>query len=129
MNGKFRGFLVQRLFIAASVFGAWLFPLTSSIHAAQKDLQKLTVGYTPIAGASLPFFIAVEEKIFQKYGYEISPVFMGGSPLINSAILAGEFPHRLYRRRRGDLEPAQRQRSDRHRIAVAGAHHRWLVKA
>jgi ABC-type nitrate/sulfonate/bicarbonate transport system substrate-binding protein len=61
-------------------------------QAAQKDLQKLTVGYTPIAGAALPFFIAVEEKIFQKYGFEVFPVFMGGSPLINSAILAGEFP-------------------------------------
>lgn len=66
--------------------------LVAAAHAAQKELQKLTVGYTPIAGASLPFFIAVEEKIFQKYGFEILPVFMGGSPLINSAILAGEFP-------------------------------------
>jgi ABC-type nitrate/sulfonate/bicarbonate transport system substrate-binding protein len=61
-------------------------------YSAQKDLQKLTVGYTPIAGAALPFFIAVEEKIFQKYGFEVFPVFMGGSPLINAAILAGEFP-------------------------------------
>ena len=61
-------------------------------RAGQKEFQKLTVGYTPIAGAALPLFIAVEEKIFQKYGYEIFPVFMGGSPLINSAILAGEFP-------------------------------------
>jgi NitT/TauT family transport system substrate-binding protein len=60
--------------------------------AAQKHLQKLTVGYTPISGAAIPFFIAVEERIFQKYGYEVSGVFMGGSPLINSAILAGEFP-------------------------------------
>ena len=64
----------------------------ATAHSAQKELQKLTVGYTPIAGASLPFFIAVEERIFQKYGFEILPVFMGGSPLINSAILAGEFP-------------------------------------
>ena len=67
-----------------------IFLVTASLlgftaQAAQKDLQKLTVGYTPIAGASLPFFIAVEEKIFQKYGFEIFPVFMGGSPLINSA--------------------------------------------
>jgi NitT/TauT family transport system substrate-binding protein len=61
-------------------------------RAGQKEYQKLTVGFTPIAGAALPLFIAVEEKIFQKYGYEIFPVFMGGSPLINSAILAGEFP-------------------------------------
>jgi len=66
--------------------------LSVGVQAAQKDLQKLTVGYTPISGAALPFFIAVEEKIFQKYGYEVFPVFMGGSPLINSAILAGEFP-------------------------------------
>jgi ABC-type nitrate/sulfonate/bicarbonate transport system substrate-binding protein len=66
--------------------------LSVGAHAAQKDLQKLTVGYTPIAGAAMPFFNAVEEKIFQKYGFEVSPVFMGGSPLINSAILAGEFP-------------------------------------
>src|SRR5688572_33431868 len=61
-------------------------------QASEKGPAKLTVGYTPIAGAALPFFIAVEEKIFQKYGFEIFPVFMGGSPLINSAILAGEFP-------------------------------------
>mgnify|MGYP001052441298 CR=1 FL=1 len=61
-------------------------------RAGQKEFQKLTVGYTPIAGAALPLFIAVEEKLFQKYGYEVFPVFMGGSPLINSAILAGEFP-------------------------------------
>jgi NitT/TauT family transport system substrate-binding protein len=60
--------------------------------AAQKDLQKLTVGYTPISGAAIPLFIALEERIFQKYGYEVSGIFMGGSPLINSAILAGEFP-------------------------------------
>ena len=66
--------------------------LCADARAAQKDLQKLTVGYTPISGAALPFFIAVEEKIFQKHGFEVSPVFMGGSPLINSAILAGEFP-------------------------------------
>ena len=66
--------------------------LSFPAYAAQKDLQKLTVGYTPISGAALPFFIAIEEKLFQKYGFEVSPVFMGGSPLINSAILAGEFP-------------------------------------
>ena len=47
------------------------------VEAAQKELQKLTVGYTPISGAALPFFIAVEEKIFQKYGYDVAGIFMG----------------------------------------------------
>jgi len=74
-----------------------IFLITASLlsvcaQAGQKDLQRLTVGYTPISGATLPFFIAVEEKIFEKHGFEVSPIFMGGSPLVNSAILAGEFP-------------------------------------
>src|SRR5713226_1743692 len=84
--------LMKKIIHVALNFFALLLALSFSAHAAQRDLQKLTVGYTPIAGASLPFFIAVEEKIFQKYGFEIFPVFMGGSPLINAAILAGEFP-------------------------------------
>src|ERR1051326_9557850 len=66
--------------------------LASKASVAQSGLMKLTVGFTPIAGASLPLLIAVEEKSFQKYGIEVTPIFMGGSPLINSAILAGEFP-------------------------------------
>jgi ABC-type nitrate/sulfonate/bicarbonate transport system substrate-binding protein len=61
-------------------------------EAAQRELQKLTVGYTPISGAAIPLFIALEERLFQKYGYDVAGIFMGGSPLINSAILAGEFP-------------------------------------
>ena len=79
----------------AWVFATFLitaFFLSVGTQAGQKDFQRLTVGYTPISGAAIPFFIAVEEKIFQKYGFEVAPVFMGGSPLINSAILAGEFP-------------------------------------
>src|ERR1044072_7972193 len=75
-------------FIAGTLFLA----LASTAQAAQRDFYKLTVGFTPIAGASLPLLIAVEEKSFQKYGLEVTPIFMGGSPLINSAILSGEFP-------------------------------------
>ena len=76
--------------LAVFMVAALLFSVRS--QAGQKDLQKLTVGYTPISGASIPLFIALEEKLFHKYGYDVSGIFMGGSPLINSAILAGEFP-------------------------------------
>lgn len=61
-------------------------------YAAQSDLTKLTVGYSPISAATLPFFIALEERLFAKHGLEVVPVFFGGSPLINAAIMAGEFP-------------------------------------
>jgi ABC-type nitrate/sulfonate/bicarbonate transport system substrate-binding protein len=72
-------------------FWAMLVVVSSSTQAAQKEFQKLTVGYTPGAG-SLPLFLTVEERIFQKYGYEVSAVSIAGSPLINAAMLAGEFP-------------------------------------
>jgi NitT/TauT family transport system substrate-binding protein len=68
----------------------WLFG--ADAHGAQPDLIKLTVGYTPITAATLPFFIALEEKLFQKHGLEVVPVFFGGTPLIVSAMMAGEFP-------------------------------------
>ena len=79
-----------RLPVVGLLIIALLVPLRA--HAAQKEFLKLTVGFTPIAGASLPLLIAVEEKSFQKYGIEVTPIFMGGSPLINSAVLSGEFP-------------------------------------
>ena len=65
---------------------------SASAHAAQPDLIKLTVGYTPITAATLPFYIAIDEKLFQKHGLEVVPVFFGGTPLIVSAMMAGEFP-------------------------------------
>lgn len=65
---------------------------SAGAHAAQPDLVKLTVGYTPITAATLPFFIAIDEKLFQKHGLEVVPVFFGGTPLIVSAMMAGEFP-------------------------------------
>jgi NitT/TauT family transport system substrate-binding protein len=66
--------------------------LNAASQAAQPELTKLTVGYSPISAATLPFFIALEERLFQKQGLEVVPVFFGGSPLINAAIMAGEFP-------------------------------------
>lgn len=80
-------------FLAGIIFCATgLLALPASGPAAQADLTKLTVGYSPISAATLPFFIAIEERLFQKHGLEVAPVFFGGSPLINAAMMAGEFP-------------------------------------
>ena len=92
MRKKFFGLSLSARLFVLSFLSPLLFTPSVPAQAAQRELQKLTVGYTPVSGAALPFFVAVEEKLFQKHGLEISPVFMGGSPLINSAILAGEFP-------------------------------------
>ena len=81
---------MKRVLKFAALMTLWVF--SGPVHAAQPDLIKLTVGYTPITAATVPFFIAIEEKLFQKHGLEVVPVFFGGTPLIVSAMMAGEFP-------------------------------------
>jgi len=81
---------MKRVLKFAAFMTLWVFG--AAAHAAQPDLVKLTVGYTPITAATLPFFIAIDEKLFQKNGLEVVPVFFGGTPLIVSAMMAGEFP-------------------------------------
>jgi NitT/TauT family transport system substrate-binding protein len=81
---------MKRVLKFAALMTLWVF--SAAAHAAQPDLVKLTVGYTPITAATLPLFIAIDEKLFQKHGLEVVPVFFGGTPLIVSAMMAGEFP-------------------------------------
>jgi ABC-type nitrate/sulfonate/bicarbonate transport system substrate-binding protein len=61
-----------------------------SAHAAEP--RKMIVPYTPLSGASTPFWIAIEGKLFQKYGLEVAPLFIsGGSSTIVPAMTAGQF--------------------------------------
>ena len=60
------------------------------VYAAEP--RKMIVPYTPLTGASTPFWIAIEEKLFQKYGLEIAPLFIsGGSSAIVPAMTARQF--------------------------------------
>jgi NitT/TauT family transport system substrate-binding protein len=81
---------MKRVLKFAALMTLWVF--SAAAHAAQPNLVKLTAGYTPITAATLPLFIAIDEKLFQKHGLEVVPVFFGGTPLIVSAMMAGEFP-------------------------------------
>jgi ABC-type nitrate/sulfonate/bicarbonate transport system substrate-binding protein len=64
--------------------------VTSPTNAAEP--RKMIVPYTPLTGASTPFWIAIEEKLFQKYGLEIAPLFIsGGSSAIVPAMTSGQF--------------------------------------
>ena len=64
--------------------------VTSPANAAEP--RKMIVPYTPLTGASTPFWIAIEEKLFQKYGLEIAPLFIsGGSSAIVPAMTSGQF--------------------------------------
>ena len=55
------------------------------------QMHKMTVPYTPVGGPMAPLWIAVEEKLFEKHGLEVTPQFVGGSSPITQAMAAGEF--------------------------------------
>jgi NitT/TauT family transport system substrate-binding protein len=60
--------------------------------AKAADFYKGIVPYTPLTGATTPFWIAVEARIFQKYGLEIAPLFVSaGSSVIVPAMASRQF--------------------------------------
>ena len=64
--------------------------LGASVMAA--EIYRGIVPYTPLTGATTPFWIAVEARIFQKYGLEIAPLFVSaGSSVIVPAMASRQF--------------------------------------
>lgn len=53
-------------------------------------IEKIKFPYSPISYHSLPWLVAYEAKLFEKYGLEVDPVFAGASSLIVQSMLAGE---------------------------------------
>jgi len=53
-------------------------------------LDKIKFPYSPISYHSLPFLVAYEARLFEKYGLQVDPVFAGASSLIVQSMLAGE---------------------------------------
>ena len=51
-------------------------------------LDKIKFPYSPISYHSLPFLVAYEARLFEKYGLEVDPVFAGASSLIVQSMLA-----------------------------------------
>ena len=63
--------------------------LLSSIAPATA-LDKIKFPYSPISYHSLPFLVAYEARLFEKYGLEVDPVFAGASSLMLHSMLAGQ---------------------------------------
>jgi ABC-type nitrate/sulfonate/bicarbonate transport system substrate-binding protein len=70
-------------------FVALLFFLTAPGFSA-KAAVKVTFPYTPIGVASLPWWIAKEAGLFEKYGLDVDMVYVGASPVIIQAMLGGQ---------------------------------------
>jgi NitT/TauT family transport system substrate-binding protein len=57
--------------------------------ATAQNLLKVPFPYSPINASALPFFVAKDAKIYEKYGLDVDPVFVGASALIIQSMLSG----------------------------------------
>ena len=70
---------ITRLLVALLLVMIGIF--APRLNAAEP--YKGIVPYTPLTGATTPFWIAIEARIFQKFGLEIVPLFVSaGSSVI-----------------------------------------------
>jgi ABC-type nitrate/sulfonate/bicarbonate transport system substrate-binding protein len=51
---------------------------------------KVSFPFTPISGASLPWWIAKESRFYEKHGLDVDMVYVGASPVIIQAMLGGQ---------------------------------------
>jgi len=70
-------------------FLAFLLLLGLSSLSAQAA-TKVSFPFTPISGASLPWWIAKESRFYEKHGLDVDMIFVGASPVIVQAMLGGQ---------------------------------------
>lgn len=80
LPGKFRDlrFVVTILLLFLAPSSLWAQPL-----------KKVPFPFSPIGLNCLPWFVAKEARIFEKYGIDFDPVFIGASSALFNAMLSG----------------------------------------
>src|SRR5262245_33817115 len=66
--------------------------ILTTIHLAEAQLTKITVGYPVISAASLPAWIAKESGIFRNNGLDVQLVYFRGGTTAVMALLSRESP-------------------------------------
>ena len=53
-------------------------------------LHKVRLGYSSISGNTLPLWVALDQRLFQKYGIEAEAVYISGEPMLSQSITSGD---------------------------------------
>jgi NitT/TauT family transport system substrate-binding protein len=64
--------------------------LTLGTFQPASALEKVLFPYSPIGTGTLPYLVAKESKLYEKYNFDVDPVFVGAAPVIIQSMLAGE---------------------------------------
>jgi ABC-type nitrate/sulfonate/bicarbonate transport system substrate-binding protein len=77
--------LITRLYLIIGL----LLP-TVGVRAAV--LEKLTIGWSAIAGSQAPFWITKEAGLFEKNGLDVTMIYVDGGSKATQALMSGDVP-------------------------------------
>src|SRR5713226_7205933 len=75
--------------LAASLILLAMFWLPSPTWAAN---EKLTIGWSAIAGSQAPFWITKEAGLFEKNGLDVTMIYIDGGSRATQALMSGDVP-------------------------------------
>jgi len=84
---KLRIILANLLTIAAFISASP--PIASTASA---PLEKLTLGWSAIAGSQAPFWITKEAALFEKNGLDVTMIYLDGGSKATQAMMSGDVP-------------------------------------
>jgi NitT/TauT family transport system substrate-binding protein len=76
------------------IFGVLLSSLSQHniAIAASPSLEKLTIGWSAVAGSQAPFWITKEAGLFEKNGLDATMIYLDGGSKATQAMLSGDVP-------------------------------------
>lgn len=60
--------------------------------AASAPLEKLTIGWSAVAGSQAPFWITKEAALFEKNGLDVIMIYLDGGSRATQAMMSGDLP-------------------------------------
>ena len=74
------------------VFAIFVLGLPSRAHTASAPLEKLTIGWSAVAGSQAPFWITKEAGLFEKNGIDVIMIYLDGGSRATQAMMSGDLP-------------------------------------
>jgi len=90
--------MVKQLFSRQMLLAPLIILLTQTIVAppiicaAAAPLEKLTIGWSAIAGSQAPFWITKEAGLFEKNGLDVIMIYLDGGSRATQAMMSGDLP-------------------------------------
>src|SRR5918993_1435411 len=81
-----------RTIVASLAMLLFLLPMFNLCIAASAPLEKLTIGWSAVAGSQAPFWITKEAGLFEKNGLDVVMIYLDGGSRATQAMMSGDLP-------------------------------------